>query len=93
MTTSEEYLERFSGYIPDDGPRPLKKFYIQWVIEGAVEIEAESKAIARLKFNGGLGLTKPVLAEMGDLQVLVVEEVSEDAGHVSETEMVEGTQN
>src|SRR5262245_24306556 len=75
MTTSEEYLERFAGFVPTHGDPPLPKFYLQWVIVGAVEIEAESKELALRKFSEGLGLTKPVLAEMGELEVLVIDEV------------------
>src|SRR5262245_13384374 len=68
MTTSEEYLERFSGYVPTHGDPPLQKFTIQWAITGTIEIEAGSKEEAELRFSYIPGRE---LGEEGEIEMLV----------------------
>ena len=66
MTTSGEWAERLEGYIPDDGPRPLRKFIVTYTIDGAIDFEAETADEAMRKF---WKLDQRELGEIGELLV------------------------
>jgi hypothetical protein len=54
----------------------MPKFYIQWAITGAMELEASSEAEAEIKFGHLFSVRDH--AETGELEVLVIDEVKRE---------------
>ena len=88
MTTSEEWAERLSGYVPNDEPRLKQKYKIRWnagfgetstIIEAASKREAiaEAYAMALDQFESNATWSAEYF-------------VSEDAGVSNETSSVGG---
>lgn len=89
MTTSEEWAERLSGYIPDDGMKPkLRKFAVTWTVEGEAEIEAETADDAEAFFSAN---TRHYVPD-GNVIIHCVDEVERSGVDVGTDARVERTQ-